>query len=359
MSAYCCQFSLACLPHSWSAVQKSAEASDKQYTLNFSVTVSEQPRSSGATSGNSANVLRGLAEHELKLGTQFATGAGVARSLPQAFHHYERALHFGHPEALLQAGIFFCDGFNTVAIDDARALKLFERAHQLGVRGSAYWLGVFLSNGFGSGRDEAQARRLWASDAADDPFCAFSLSDAAGNNASGGGDKIVARLEQLASAGDLEAPYLAAFAFQHGKGVRQDFAQGFKYAQMAASQGHATAQNMLGFFHQHGHGCTHKDEKRAVELYRAAAEQGERNAMYNLSVCFQHGIGVGDRDAALAVHWRFRAAELGDPVVQTDLGVIYRNGLLGVEKNLAKAAEWLKKASDAGHEDARVALRVL
>jgi TPR repeat protein len=91
-----------------------------------------------------------------------------------------------------------------------------------------------------------------------------------------------------------------------GHGVPQDFAEAMKWYRKAAIQGHAMAQNDLGFMYDNGRGVT-QDYAEAVNWYRKAAEQGNAEAQYNLGFMYYEGQGV-PQDYAEAVKWWSRAA---------------------------------------------------
>ena len=57
--------------------------------------------------------------------------------------------------------------------------------------------------------------------------------------------------------------------------------EGVKWYQKAAEQGHANAQNSLGFCYRNGLGVS-KNKIEAIKWYRKAAEQGNINAQKNL-----------------------------------------------------------------------------
>ena len=60
---------------------------------------------------------------------------------------------------------------------------------------------------------------------------------------------------------------------------------------MAADQGNAGAEDMLGTYYANGFGVE-KNEAEAVKWYRKAAEQGSVNAANKLGDCYAYGWGV-------------------------------------------------------------------
>ena len=82
-----------------------------------------------------------------------------------------------------------------------------------------------------------------------------------------------------------------------------------RWYRSAAEQGHAMAQNNLGWMYEHGRGVA-KDEGEAVRWYRSAAEQGYAMAQNNLGAMYANGLGV-PTDKNQAAFWFQKAAEQG------------------------------------------------
>jgi TPR repeat protein len=62
--------------------------------------------------------------------------------------------------------------------------------------------------------------------------------------------------------------------FHQGQGVAQDYAEAVRLYRLAAEQGHAAAQNNLGYMFEHGKGVR-KNRAEAIRWYRLAAAQGQ------------------------------------------------------------------------------------
>ena len=79
---------------------------------------------------------------------------------------------------------------------------------------------------------------------------------------------------------------------------------------MAAEQGHANAQSLLGQIYSYGEGVP-QDYAEAVRWYRLAAEQGHALAMISLG--HMHGFGEGvPQNFVMAHMWYNLAAAAGD-----------------------------------------------
>ncbi|MDE2772197.1 MAG: tetratricopeptide repeat protein [Gemmatimonadota bacterium] len=79
---------------------------------------------------------------------------------------------------------------------------------------------------------------------------------------------------------------------------------------MAAEQGHAEAQSILGGRYASGRGVP-QDDTEAVRWYRRAAEQGIVGAQYELGIMYANGRGV-PADLVLAHMWSNLAVANGD-----------------------------------------------
>jgi TPR repeat protein len=72
----------------------------------------------------------------------------------------------------------------------------------------------------------------------------------------------------------------ACYKFGYG-GVAKDYAEAVQLYRLAAAQGHALAQNNLGYMFSKGQGVA-QDRAEAIRWYRLAAAQGHAQAKTNL-----------------------------------------------------------------------------
>jgi len=82
----------------------------------------------------------------------------------------------------------------------------------------------------------------------------------------------------LADAGDAPAQYRLAGMYSGGQGLPQDIPEALKWYRLAAEQGLADAQYMLGVTYQMGGRGVPADYSEALKWYRMAAEKGFANA---------------------------------------------------------------------------------
>ena len=147
---------------------------------------------------------------------------------------------------------------------------------------------------------------------------------------------------------NAEALYQKAEKYYYGIGVRQNYADAAKFYRKAAEQGHAKAQNSLGYMYSFGQGVP-QDNNEAQKWYRLAAAGGIAIAKERL-----------DRLQAVAD----RAAPTGTEHSTAGTGSadeLYRKGRMyyygqGVRQDYEEAAKWYRKAAWLGNVDAEYCL---
>lgn len=147
-------------------------------------------------------------------------------------------------------------------------------------------------------------------------------------------------------------------SFQAGEDayLREDYETALSEWRPLAEQGHADAQNMLGYMYRFGEGLP-QDFEQAREWYRRAADQGNATAQNNLGAMYRQGLGVS-QDYQEAFRWFLRAAEQGNGGAQNHVGLMYYRGE-GVEKDLVQAYMWAYLAAQQGVDPSIQALDFL
>ncbi len=135
-----------------------------------------------------------------------------------------------------------------------------------------------------------------------------------------------------------------------------DFQTALEVWRPLAEQGHAEAQNMLGFMYRFGEGVQ-PDYDLARRWYRKAADQGNATAQNNLGVMYRLGLG-GKPDFKEALYWFERAAAQGNGGAQNHLGLMYYKGE-GVEPDKVLAYKWAYLAAQQGLDPALQAVDML
>lgn len=154
----------------------------------------------------------------------------------------------------------------------------------------------------------------------------------------------------VTDAGDTQAQYRLGDIFYYGQyQVAMDYAQAFKWYELAAEQGLAEAQFALAFMWEQGQG-TCQDYPEAVKWYAAAAEQGYALAQNSLGDMYFYGHGV-KQDYSRAVKWYTAAAHNKLTLAQNNLGYMYEKGY-GIAQDFQKAMFWYKTAVKHGNADA-------
>ncbi len=162
--------------------------------------------------------------------------------------------------------------------------------------------------------------------------------------------KAVEYYRLAAEQGYARGQNLLGWCYDNGLGVDQNYQEAVKWYRLAAEQGNALAQNNLGFCYEYGAGVE-QDYSEAVKWYRLSAEQGNASGQNNLGNCYRIGTGVV-QDYSEAVKWHHLSAEQGNAVAQNNLGWCYYNGL-GVEQNYNEAVKWYRMAVEQGDVSAQ------
>ena len=90
-----------------------------------------------------------------------------------------------------------------------------------------------------------------------------------------------------AAQGNAMAQSILGAFFYAGKGVLQDYAEAVKWLKLAAAQGHAQAQRDLGFMYGAGQGVA-EDMVRAHMWFNLAAAKGNGSALESRDLTSRH-----------------------------------------------------------------------
>jgi TPR repeat protein len=157
-------------------------------------------------------------------------------------------------------------------------------------------------------------------------------------------------VKQAALKGDVSAQYYVGCAYKDGTGVSEDWAESFKWVNMAAQQGLGRAQRIIGCMYEMGKG-TEKDPLKAETFYRKAALLGDAKGQLALGCMLQYG-GAKETNLAEAVSWYKKSAEQGVPEAQRNLAYAYENGIVG-STNFEEAAKLMRLAAVQGDSEAQ------
>ena len=130
---------------------------------------------------------------------------------------------------------------------------------------------------------------------------------------------------------------------------------------VAAEQGSADAQTELALMHTHGQGGP-EDAAEAERLFQLAAAQGNAKAQFIVgeALCSRIADGKGDpEDAAEAKRLLQLAAEQGYIGAQFSLGLRHGLGNCGMAKDSQLARRWIEPLAAQGHTEAQVVFACL
>lgn len=164
-------------------------------------------------------------------------------------------------------------------------------------------------------------------------------------------------LLERAEAGDVEAQFRLATAYDWGEGAPRDGDAALRWYRRAAEAGDAEAQNSLGSALQ-----AEGKYEEAKQWYERAAAQDHDLGTNNLGGLYDRGLGV-PQDRKKALELFLRSAELGWSEAMWNIANLYGAGYLGDAPDFFMACVWSTRAiahSGAGspvHDRAAPALR--
>lgn len=160
-------------------------------------------------------------------------------------------------------------------------------------------------------------------------------------------------LRSRADAGNPDAQFEMGMRHLRGNGgLSKDITEAMRYLRMAAGQGDAHHEFMLGSILSSGKEVP-KDEAEAAKWFRKAADHGDRGAQFALGNFFALGQGGLPQDHFAAARWWHISAERGLQGAQQNLGRAYRDGF-GVPKDEVEAFTWWLIADAKGESSSAV-----
>jgi TPR repeat protein len=138
--------------------------------------------------------------------------------------------------------------------------------------------------------------------------------------------ELVSLYNETANTGDPVAQANLGRMYWFGIGVKKDFKVAKHYFELAANQGHAGAQNFLGWMYE----TSRESGQQRVSISRKFREMSYKRAIYYYEL----------------------AADQEHVGAQYSLGSMYFDGR-GVEKNLEAARYYFELAAAQGHSDAK------
>lgn len=257
---------------------------------------------------------------QLILGLCYYYGNGVAKDVKESMKWLQKPAQNGNPMAQIIMAECYFKGADGVPKNYTRALSLYLKLADLGVKTAYDKLGTIYLNGLGTEKNEKEAVK-W--------------------------------IKLAAIKGDAFNQYRLGCCYKEGIGVQQDSSEGFVWFLKAAKQNQIYAVKEVGKCYFEGRGVPQNYEEAIVWFFKAAKE-GDLDSEYFLGCCFRDGYGV-EKSSSKSVFWFRKAAEKGDKDAQCALGIAYYCGN-GVHKNESHAEEWLLKSAKQGNSAAQKVL---
>ena len=155
------------------------------------------------------------------------------------------------------------------------------------------------------------------------------------------------------------AQYLVGQLYEKGEGLPQSDEEAVKWYEKAAEQDYSPAQVELGRCYEHGV-YVPLNYETAVRWYRSAYNAGNRDGAYHLALCYLNGNGVDKsiHQGVILLEW---AALRGLDLAQLTLAHWYSAGYYyynnsRVNVNNAAASKWYAKAAMQGNAEAQTSL---
>jgi hypothetical protein len=171
-------------------------------------------------------------------------------------------------------------------------------------------------------------------------------------------------LTPLAEQGNADAQTYLGVMYQNGGGVPQDDKTAVKWYDLVAKRpppGTEVVPGAIGSLSPTiprrpttpcipPTPCVPQDDKTAVKWYRLAAKQGHAGAQNNLGFLYMIGQGV-PQNYQTAIKWFRISAEQGFSLAQNNLGLLYVKGQ-GVVQDYVYAHMWWNIAASSGNKSA-------
>ena len=190
-----------------------------------------------------------------RLGEMLSNGDHVPQDVKLAMSLFEKADALGNTEAPTDIGDIYFFG-RGMPRDLAKAVDWYRKGtDRRSMHGMAQLAWCYL-NGMGVDEDTGKARDLYL------------------------------KMAQLGS--DVGA-YQLGWIFEHVQPT--DHKQAMEWYLQAAAKNYALARNNIGYMYEHGLGVK-KDYATAAHWYEEAANSGEKRGQYHLALLYEQGLGV-------------------------------------------------------------------
>ena len=149
-----------------------------------------------------------------------------------------------------------------------------------------------------------------------------------------------------AEQGLAEAQFILGFAYYNGEGVPQDFAEAVRWVRLAAEQGYARRSSASALPTPPVRAWRRTSRKPSGGSAWLPSRDTPVRRTTSADLAYATGEGV-PQDFAEAVRWYRLAAEQGYASAQNNLGLAYATGE-GVPQDFAEAVRWFRRAAEQG-----------
>ena len=134
--------------------------------------------------------------------------------------------------------------------------------------------------------------------------------------------------------------------YREGEAVPKNDVEATRWYTLSAEQGHASAQNHLGYNYYIGAGVP-KNDAEAVKWYKLAVVQDHAHSQFNLGVMYENGEGV-PKNAVSAYVWYSLAAAKGFKPAKESVEAIKAEL---TEVQITEAGKLASRCKESGYKD--------
>jgi uncharacterized protein len=230
---------------------------------------------------------------------------GRANNDRRAVEWYRRAIAQNYDPAMVNLAKLIREGRAGPDADPEEAVRLLQRASELGNAAGLSEMAMRHSRGEGVSQDPAESLRLMkrAAESGHGPAqLALGTMYLTGMGVPPDPKEAARWLRAAMESGELAAEVPYATLLAAGNGVVQDDAAARVIFERAAAREDPSAMWSLGLFHDEGRAGFEKNPREAVKWWQKAAKKGQRLAQARLGVAYVKGTGTR-RDLVEGYAW--------------------------------------------------------
>lgn len=217
------------------------------------------------------------------LGFMYEQGQGVPQDDKKAIKYYQQ----DYPNSKCNLGVMYAEGRGGLDKDEEMAIKLFQRAADLGSTQAQKNLEILSRKEEGS-QEAVQFYREGLTQPSGDDWYSPSI-----NLFDNLLDTKIRFLQHAADLGSVRGICDLGSIYLYGRGTTQNYQKALHYFQQALQHNHSDvykAQSALGYMYETGLGVP-KDEEKAFDYYTQAMSENDF-AKLHVALCKKHGKGT-------------------------------------------------------------------